>query len=53
MTVPLLGGKDAPMDHKSVNHAEKTLGTMMLPDGDNLASTRMIQEKAQIWINAV
>ncbi len=53
MTVPLPGGKEAPMDHKSVDHTEKTLGTMMLPDGDSLASIRMIQEKAQIWINAV
>jgi hypothetical protein len=53
MTVPLPKGKDAPMDHKSVDHAEKTLRTMTLPDGDSLASIRMIQEKAQIWINAV
>ncbi len=53
MTVPLPGGKEVPMDHKSVDHAEKTLGTMTLPDGDSLASIRMIQENAQIWINAV
>jgi hypothetical protein len=53
VTVPLPGGKEAPMDHKSVDHAEKTLGTMTSPDGDSSASIRMIQEKAQIWINAV
>jgi hypothetical protein len=51
--VPLPRGKEALMDHKSVNHAEKTLGTMTLPDGDSSASIWMIQEKAQIWINAV
>jgi hypothetical protein len=53
MTVPLPGEKEALMDHKSVDHAEKTLRTMTLPDGDSLASIRMIQEKDQIWINAV
>jgi hypothetical protein len=41
------------MDHKSVNHAKKTLGSMTSPDGDSLAGIRMIQEKAQSWINAV
>jgi hypothetical protein len=51
--VPLPGGKEAPMDHKNVDHAEKTLRTMTLPDGDSLVSIWMIQEKAQIWINPV
>jgi hypothetical protein len=53
VTVPLPGGGAAPMDHKSVNHAKKTLGSMTSPDGDSSAGIRMIQEKAQSWINVV
>jgi hypothetical protein len=41
------------IDHKSVNHAKKTLGAMTSPDGDSDASMLMIQEKAQQWINAI
>jgi hypothetical protein len=51
--MPLPGGGAAPMDHKSVNHAEKTHGSTMSYDGNSLAGIRMIQEKAQSWINAV
>jgi hypothetical protein len=51
--VPLPGGKEAPIDHKQVNHAEKSLGAMTLPDGNSDASIQLMQEKAQNWINAV
>ncbi len=51
--VPLPGGKEAPIDHKQVNHAKKTLGAMTLPDGNSNASIQLMQEKAQNWINAV
>ena len=53
ITVPLPGGKEAPIDHKSVDHAEKTLGAMTAPDGDSAGSIQMMQEKAQAWINTV
>ena len=32
ITVHLPGGKVARIEHKSVNHAEKTLGTKKSPD---------------------
>jgi hypothetical protein len=53
ITVPSPGGKEAAIGHKSVNHAEKTLGAMTSPDGNSAASLQMIQEKAHQWINAV
>ncbi len=53
ITVPLPGGRKAAISHKSVTHAEKTLGAMMLPDGDSIASIRVMQDKAQQWINNV
>jgi hypothetical protein len=53
ITVPLPGGSEVAIDHKSINHAEKTLGAMTSPDGNSTVSLQMIQEKAQQWINAV
>jgi hypothetical protein len=53
VTVPLPGGKAATIEHKSIDHAEKTLGAMMSPDRDSAASIQMKQEKTQAWINAV
>ena len=38
ITVPLPRGKEAPIDHKGVEHAKKTLGAMTLPNGDSSAS---------------
>jgi hypothetical protein len=51
--VPLPRGEEAPISHKSVDHAEKTLGTMTLLDGNSKTSIRLMQEKAQKWINDV
>jgi hypothetical protein len=51
--VPLPEGKEAPITHKQVDHAEKTLGAMTSPDGNSGASIQLMQEKAQNWINAV
>jgi hypothetical protein len=51
--VPLPRGKEVPIDHKRVDHAEKTLGAMTLPDGNSNASIQLMQEKTQNWINAV
>jgi hypothetical protein len=53
ITVPLPGGKKAAISHKSVSHAEKTLGAMTSPDGSSSTSIRMMQDKAQQWINDV
>jgi hypothetical protein len=53
ITVPLPGGSKAVINHKSIDHAEKILGAMTSPDGNSSASLKMIQEKAQQWINAV
>jgi hypothetical protein len=51
--VLLPGGGKAAISHKSITHAEKTLGAMTSPDGDSIASIRMMQDKAQQWINDV
>ncbi len=53
ITVPLPGSGKAAISHKSVTHAEKTLGAMMSPDGDSIASIRMMQDKAQQSIKDV
>ncbi len=53
ISVPLPGGNRAAIDHKSVNHAEKTLGAMTSPDGNSGGNIRLMQEKAQQWINAI
>jgi hypothetical protein len=53
ITVPLLGSGSASIDHKPVEHAEKTLGAMTSPNGNSGSTIRMMQEKAQQWINAV
>jgi hypothetical protein len=53
VSVPLPGGGSAGIGHKSVSHAEKTLGTMTSPNGNCCAAIRMIQDKAQQWVNNV
>ena len=53
VNVLLPGGMEAPIAHKKVDHAEKTLGAMTSPDGKGAASIAMMQEKAQEGINAV
>jgi hypothetical protein len=52
MSAPLPGGGKAAIGHKSINHAEKTLGAMTSPDGNSASSIHMMQEKAQQWINS-
>jgi hypothetical protein len=53
VSVPLLGGGSAGIGHKSVSHAKKTLGAMTSPNGNCCAAIRMIQDKAQQWVNNV
>ena len=53
VTVPLPGGGSARIGHKPVSHAEKTLGAMTSPDGNSRAALRMMQDKAQQWVNNV
>jgi hypothetical protein len=51
VTVPLLQNRRAPIAHNPVTHAEKTLGAMTSPDCSSRASIKMMQEKAQQWVN--
>jgi hypothetical protein len=44
VTVPLPRGKAAAIEHKSTDHAEKTLGAMKSPDRDSAGSIQMMQE---------
>ncbi len=53
ITVPLPGGSKARLSHRPVDHAERTLGAMTLPDGNSSSAISMIQEKAQQWINVI
>jgi hypothetical protein len=47
VSTPLPGGSRAPIDHKSIDHAETMLGAMTSPDGNSSASICPMQEKAQ------
>jgi hypothetical protein len=47
ITVPLLGSGRASINHKLVEHAEKTLGAMTSPDGNSDSAIEIMQEKAQ------
>jgi hypothetical protein len=53
ISVPLPGGGSARIGHNSVSHAEKTLGVMTSPDGNSGTAIRMMQDKAQQWVNDV
>ncbi len=53
ITAPLPGSNVVAISHKSAKNSEKTLGAMTSPDGNSATSIKMIQEKAQQWINAV
>jgi hypothetical protein len=52
-TVPLPQNGRAPIAHSPVTHSEKTLGAMTSPDGSSRALIKMMQEKAQQWVNDV
>jgi hypothetical protein len=53
ITVPLPGGGNAAIIHKSITHAGKTLGAMTSPDGNSSTSLGMMQDNAQQLINDV
>ncbi len=53
VTVPLPQNGKAPIAHNPVTHAKKTLGAMTSPDGSSRALIKMMQEKAQQWVNDV
>jgi hypothetical protein len=53
LTVPLPGGEATGIGHRPVTHMEKMLGAMTSPDGDSSGAIRMMQEKAQRWVNSV
>jgi hypothetical protein len=43
--VPLPTGTEAPIAHRHVDHAEKTLGAVTSPDGNSGASIQLMREK--------
>ncbi len=49
--VPLPQNGRVPIVHNPTTHAEKTLGAMTSPDGSSRALIKMMQEKAQQWVN--
>ena len=51
--VPLPNKPAAEISHHPVSHSEKTLGAMTSPDGNSKASTALMQEKAQGWVNDI
>jgi hypothetical protein len=53
ITVPLPRSNAVVISHRSAKYGEKTLDAMTSLDGNSAASIKMIQEKAQQWINAV
>ncbi len=53
VTIPLPQNERAPIAHNPITHAEKTLGAMSSPDGSSRALIKMMQEKAQQWVNDV
>jgi hypothetical protein len=53
VSLPLPSGGSAGIGHKLVSHAKKMLGTITSPNGNSHAAIRMIQDKAQQWVNNV
>ena len=51
--MPLSGRGQARIGHKAVSHAEKTLGAMTSLNRDSRAAIKLIQDKAQQWVNDV
>jgi hypothetical protein len=46
-------GRKAGIRHRLVNHKEKTLGAMTSPHGNSRDAIKMMQAKAQKWVNNV
>jgi hypothetical protein len=53
VTVPLPRSAKVGIGHRPVTHLEKTLGAMTSPNSDSSGSLRMMQNKAQQWIDLV
>ncbi len=53
MSVPLPDGATAAIGHQPVTHSEKMLGGMTSLDGNSSGAIRMMQEKAQQWVDSV
>jgi hypothetical protein len=53
VTVPLPGGVKVEIGRRPVTHLEKMLGAMTSPDSNSSGAIRMMQEKAQQWVDSV
>jgi hypothetical protein len=51
--VPLPNGMLAPIQHRAVNDAQKTLGIITCPSGDSTGSLTQMKEKTKKWIDAL
>ena len=50
ITVPMPDGTAAPISHKAVDDAQKTLGVVTCPSGSSSGSLLQMKEKTQKWL---
>ena len=53
MFVPLLGGSTAPIQHRAVDDAQKTLGIITCPSENSTGSLTQMKEKNKKWLGAL
>ncbi len=51
--VPLPNGTLAPIQHRAVDDAQKTLGIITCPSGDSTGSLTQMKEKTKKWLDAL
>jgi hypothetical protein len=51
--VPLPNGLIAPIQHRAVDKAQKTLGIITCPSGNSTGSLTQMKEKTKKWLNAL
>jgi hypothetical protein len=52
ITVPMPDGTMAPIAHKAVDDAQKTLGVVTCPSGNSMGSLQQMKEKTQKWLDS-
>ncbi len=53
MFIPLPKGTLAPIQHRAVDNAQKTLGIITCPSGDSTGSLTQMKEKTKKWLDAL
>ncbi len=53
ITVPMPDGTMAPIAHKAVDDAQKTLGVVTCPLGNSMGSLQQMKEKTQKWLDSL